>query len=85
MTYHVAPYLSGFIGGGWAVIAPAYNVGVELRPKTERRVSPFLVGKIRDASHSMVAALWLLGGALVASGLLVLVPRLTSQPRRSEG
>ena len=47
-------------------------------------VSPFLVGKIRDASHSMVAALWMLGGALVASGLLVLVPRLTSQPRRSE-
>ena len=46
--------------------------------------SPFLVGRIRDASHSMVAALWLLGGALVASGLLVLVPRLTSQPRRSK-
>ena len=45
-------------------------------------VSPFLVGKIRDAGHSMAAALWLLGGALVASGLLVLVPRLTSEPRR---
>ncbi len=43
--------------------------------------SPFLVGKIRDATQSMVAALWLLAGALVVSGLLVLLPRLQNSGR----
>lgn len=42
--------------------------------------SPFLVGKIRDATGSMVTALWMLAGALVVSGLLVLLPRLRKFP-----
>jgi len=45
--------------------------------------SPFLVGKVRDATHSMVAALGVLAAALVGSGLLVMVPRLGA--RKSPG
>ncbi len=43
-TYWAAPWLSGFVGGGWAVIGPGYNAGVELRLPTKSRTSPFLVG-----------------------------------------
>ncbi len=43
-TYWAAPWLSGFVGGGWAVIGAGYNVGVELRLPTKSRTSPFLVG-----------------------------------------
>ncbi len=46
--------------------------------------SPFLVGKIRDATHGMTAALWLLAGALVAAGLLVLTPRLRGPYQANE-
>jgi hypothetical protein len=37
--------------------------------------SPYLVGKIRDLTHSMVAAMALIGGSLVIAGVLALVPR----------
>lgn len=43
-TYWAAPWLSGFVGGGWAAIGAGYNVGVELRLPTKSRTSPFLVG-----------------------------------------
>ncbi|MBL7940410.1 MAG: hypothetical protein JNL43_13705 [Flavobacteriales bacterium] len=42
-TYWAAPWLSGFVGGGWAVVGAAYNAGMELRLPTKSRTSPFLV------------------------------------------
>ncbi len=35
-------------------------------------LSPFLVGKIRDSTHSMVAALWMLSFCCLVSGLLTM-------------
>jgi MFS family permease len=51
-------------------------------------VSPFVVGKIRDATQSMVVALGMLAGSLVIAGLLTLIvgssPRATTRAE-SEG
>ncbi|MFN0180287.1 MAG: MFS transporter [Gemmatimonadales bacterium] len=41
--------------------------------------SPYLVGKIRDLTHSMVAAMVLLASGLVISGLLVLATRTAAR------
>ena len=37
--------------------------------------SPFMVGKVRDLTHSMVAAMAVLAGALVVAGVATLLPR----------
>lgn len=39
-TYWVAPYLAGFIGGGWAVVNGGWNAGVEVRVPTRGRAQP---------------------------------------------
>ena len=44
LTYWPVPYLSAFIGGGWAWVGAGYNVGMELRVPTKSRISPFIVG-----------------------------------------
>lgn len=38
--------------------------------------SPFLIGKLRDLTQSMVAAMLVVGTALVVAGLIALLPRL---------
>lgn len=43
-TYWVAPYLSGFVGGGWALVGGGWNAGVELRVPSEGRTQPFVTG-----------------------------------------
>lgn len=43
-TYWVAPYLSGFVGGGWALADAGWNAGVEVRMRSQQRVQPFLTG-----------------------------------------
>ncbi|MGV3636493.1 MAG: hypothetical protein ACO1NQ_02475 [Flavobacteriales bacterium] len=43
-TYWVAPYLSGFVGGGWAFVGGGWNAGVELRMPAEGRTQPFVTG-----------------------------------------
>ena len=43
-TYWVAPYLSGFVGGGWALVGGGWNAGVELRLPSEGRTKPFVTG-----------------------------------------
>ncbi len=45
--------------------------------------SPYLVGRIRDLTHSMVAAMVLLSVALLIAGVLVLVPRLAATAREA--
>jgi MFS family permease len=43
-------------------------------------VSPFVIGRIRDATHGMVAALAVLAGSLAVSAILVLVQRPAARP-----
>lgn len=40
-TYWMAPYLAGFIGGGWAAVDGGWNAGVEVRLPTRSRAQPF--------------------------------------------
>ena len=42
ITYWPAPWLSGFVGGGWAIADFSYQTGLEFRLPTEKRASPFL-------------------------------------------
>lgn len=44
ITYWPAPWLSGFVGGGWAIVDFSYQTGVQLNLPTEKRVSPFVAG-----------------------------------------
>lgn len=44
MTYWITPNLSGFIGGGWALVDPGYNGGLEVRFNSRSRTSFFLTG-----------------------------------------
>lgn len=43
-TYWVAPYLSGFVGGGWAFVGGGWNAGVELRVPSKGRTQPYFTG-----------------------------------------
>lgn len=42
LTYWPAPWLSGFVGGGWAIAGFGYQTGLEFNLPLEKRVSPFL-------------------------------------------
>lgn len=42
ISYWPAPWLAGFVGGGWAVVDFGYQTGLQFRLPTEKRVSPFL-------------------------------------------
>ncbi|HRH36708.1 MAG TPA: hypothetical protein PK760_00085 [Flavobacteriales bacterium] len=42
-SYWVASYAGFFAGGGWALVGPGYNLGVELRYPSKSKVSPFVV------------------------------------------
>lgn len=44
ITYWPTPWLSGFAGGGWAIVDFSYQTGVQLNLPTEKRVSPFVAG-----------------------------------------
>lgn len=42
VTYWPAPWVSGFVGGGWALVGLSYQAGTEFRLPTAKRASPFL-------------------------------------------
>lgn len=42
LAYWPAPWLGGFVGGGWAVAGFGYQTGIDLRLPTSKRTSPFL-------------------------------------------
>lgn len=44
LTYWITPHLSGFIGGGWALVGGGYNAGVEVRFSSRSRTSFFMTG-----------------------------------------
>ncbi len=44
LTYWPAPWLSGFVGGGWAVVDFSYQTGMQFTLPSEKRVAPFLAG-----------------------------------------
>lgn len=74
-TYWVAPFLSGFVGGGWALVDPAYNAGIELRVPSARRGSFFVTGMygynaaIRIEGKEELNALYY--GPTVGAGLIL--------------
>ncbi len=56
MSYWPTPYTACFVGGGWALAAPAWNAGLELRVPTGGRVSPFAL-----AMHGYNAGVYVKG------------------------
>ena len=42
LTYWPAPWLSAFVGGGWAIADFSYQTGLEFNLPSGKRVSPFL-------------------------------------------